>query len=163
FKGQNGTISGVSPSHNEAPRGTAAPEQRPQLTAKGFGSRNLTPKQLEAQARQLEAQAKQQHSSVLHQLLIQSGIALAAMALARQRTLGQVALADPDATIGSLRHAHQRVLAAGAEQERLIDALLALARGQTGLATREPVDLATLAERVLVAQQPEAEREELEI
>ena len=83
--------------------------------------------------------------------------------LARQRTLGQVALADPDATVESLRAAHQRVLAAGAEQERLIEALLALARGQTGLANPEPLDLATVTERVLLAHQRDAEDREVEL
>ena len=53
--------------------------------------------------------------------------------LARQRVISQVALADPDASIGSLRAAHERVLASGAQQQHLIDALLTLARGQAGL------------------------------
>lgn len=53
--------------------------------------------------------------------------------LARQRALGQVALADPDASVESLSAAHERVLAAGAQQERLIEALLTLARGEAGL------------------------------
>jgi signal transduction histidine kinase len=39
--------------------------------------------------------------------------------LAWQRTLVQVALADPDADAGSLRAAHEKVLAAGAHQERI--------------------------------------------
>jgi len=69
--------------------------------------------------------------------------------LARQRTLAQVALADPDASIESLRMAHERVLTAGAQQERLIEALLTLARGQTGLERREPFDLATVTGQVL--------------
>jgi signal transduction histidine kinase len=50
--------------------------------------------------------------------------------LARQRVLTQVALADPDATTGSLRTAHERVLASGRQQERLIEALLTLALSQ---------------------------------
>ena len=49
--------------------------------------------------------------------------------LARQRVISQVALADPGATVESLRTAHERVLAAGAEQQQLIDALLTLATG----------------------------------
>jgi signal transduction histidine kinase len=52
--------------------------------------------------------------------------------LARQRVISQVALGDPGATVESLSTAHERVLAAGAEQEQLIDALLTLARGQAG-------------------------------
>lgn len=47
-----------------------------------------------------------------------------------QRTLIQLALTDPDAIMNSLRAAHQRVLESGAQQERLIEALLTLTRGQ---------------------------------
>jgi signal transduction histidine kinase len=83
--------------------------------------------------------------------------------LARQRTLAQVALSDPDATVESLREAHERVLAAGAQQERLLEALLTLTRGQAGLERREPFDLATLTDEVLLARQPEARQRGLEI
>jgi signal transduction histidine kinase len=76
--------------------------------------------------------------------------------LALQRTTIQLALADPDATMDSLRAAHERVLASGVQQERLIEALLALARGQAGLTKQEPFDLATLAGQVLLARQPRA-------
>jgi signal transduction histidine kinase len=76
--------------------------------------------------------------------------------LARQRAIGQVALSDPDATADSLRIAHERVLAAGAQQERLIAALLALARGQSGVLHRERLDIAELARRVLAAHDAEA-------
>ncbi len=65
--------------------------------------------------------------------------------LARQRTLLQVALADPDASVASLRETGERVLAAGRQQEALIEALFTLARGEQGLGRREPVDLAELA------------------
>jgi signal transduction histidine kinase len=83
--------------------------------------------------------------------------------LARQRVLSQVALADPDATAETLRAAHERVLAAGAEQEQLIEALLTLARGQAGLGTREPFDLAEVAGQVLRARRPEAEMRGLDV
>jgi signal transduction histidine kinase len=76
--------------------------------------------------------------------------------LALQRVLSQVALADPDATAQTLRAAHERVLAAGAQQEQLIEALLTLARGQAGLGTRKPFDLAEIAGQVLRARRPEA-------
>ena len=65
--------------------------------------------------------------------------------LARQRTLIQVALADPDVSIESLRHAHERVLAAGEQQDRLIDALLTLARSHARLERHEPCDLDGIA------------------
>ncbi len=69
--------------------------------------------------------------------------------LTRQRALIQVALADPDASIASLRAAHERVLASERHLEQMIDGLLALTRGQAGLERRERLDLATLTEQVL--------------
>jgi signal transduction histidine kinase len=72
--------------------------------------------------------------------------------LARSRTLLEVALRDPGASSESLRTACDRVLAAGAEQERLIEALLMLARGQRGIARREPLDLAAITRDVLAAR-----------
>ena len=65
--------------------------------------------------------------------------------LTAERTLLQVALADPDAGVESLRAACQEVLLLGRAQERLIDALLTLATSERGVERREPVDLAALA------------------
>ncbi|HUN78892.1 MAG TPA: ATP-binding protein [Solirubrobacteraceae bacterium] len=76
--------------------------------------------------------------------------------LTRQRALIQVALADPDASPASLRAAHERVLASEQSLEQIIDALLALTRGQAGPQRREPLDLAALAARALLAREPEA-------
>lgn len=81
--------------------------------------------------------------------------------LARQRVISQVALADPDASIESLRAAHERVLASGAQQQQLIDALLTLARGQAGLDSREPFDLAELVRKTLADREPEVQRRHL--
>jgi signal transduction histidine kinase len=81
--------------------------------------------------------------------------------LARQRTVGQVALADPEATVETLRAAHERILVAGVQQERLIEALLALTRGQSGIDVREPFDLALLTGEVLDSRQAEAESRNL--
>ncbi len=72
--------------------------------------------------------------------------------LARSRTLLEVALRNPGASAESLRAACTRAIAAGAEQERLIEALLVLARGQRGLTRREPVDLAAVTRDVLAAR-----------
>jgi signal transduction histidine kinase len=83
--------------------------------------------------------------------------------LALQRTLVQVALADPDADAESLRAAHQRVLTSGAHQEQILEALLTLSRGQAGLGQREPFDLATLAGHVLHSRQPGAQDRQLAI
>ncbi|MGW0820951.1 sensor histidine kinase [Streptomyces sp. NPDC002845] len=65
--------------------------------------------------------------------------------LTLQQAVIDVALADPDASPEALRAACLRVRAAGQEQERLIDALLTLARSQRGLQRREYADFADLA------------------
>jgi signal transduction histidine kinase len=83
--------------------------------------------------------------------------------LARQRTVLQVALDDPDATIDSLRQAGARALVAGEQQERLIEALLMLARGERGLDHREPVDLGAVAGEVVQARQAEADGQGLRL
>jgi signal transduction histidine kinase len=69
--------------------------------------------------------------------------------LTAERTLLQVALADPEADTASLRETCEQVLALGARTERLIDALLTLATGERGIDRRESFDLADLAERVV--------------
>ncbi|MEO3808656.1 HAMP domain-containing sensor histidine kinase [Sphaerisporangium sp. B11E5] len=81
--------------------------------------------------------------------------------LARQRVLSQLAVSDPDATLDSLKEAHQRVLVAGSQQERVIEALLTLARSQGGFETREPFDLAAITDQVLITRAPEAESRSL--
>ena len=65
--------------------------------------------------------------------------------LTAERTLLQVALADPDATADTLRAACRDVLALGEAQARLIDALLTLASGDRGVDRPEPFDLAAIA------------------
>jgi signal transduction histidine kinase len=83
--------------------------------------------------------------------------------LARQRTLVQVALSDPNPTIESLRAAHERVLVSGEQQEQLIEALLTLSRVQAGTEHREAFDLAGLAGDVLDSRMGEAELRGLRI
>jgi signal transduction histidine kinase len=78
--------------------------------------------------------------------------------LALERAMVEVALADPDASAESLRATCQRVLAAGEHQEQIIEGLLTLARGQRGLARREPFDLDTIAAAVLADREPSAGR-----
>ena len=77
--------------------------------------------------------------------------------LARQRTLIEVALAAPEPSIAALQDVCGRVLATGEQQERLIEALLTLARSQRGLDRREAIDLAAITGDVLLARQREAE------
>lgn len=66
-----------------------------------------------------------------------------------ERAMLEVALADPNASERSLRSACERVLAAGAEQERLITALLDLARSERGLDHSDPVNVSDVVARAL--------------
>ncbi len=66
-----------------------------------------------------------------------------------QQAVVDVALDDPDADAETLRDACRRVRTAAEEQERIIEALLMLARGQRGLETREYVDLAEVVREAL--------------
>ncbi|MGH3630398.1 MAG: sensor histidine kinase, partial [Sciscionella sp.] len=83
--------------------------------------------------------------------------------LARQRTLIQVALSDPDATVDTLRAAHERVLASGGQQAELIDALLTLTRGQAGLERSETFDLAAVTDQVVLARRADAKQRGIEL
>ncbi len=83
--------------------------------------------------------------------------------LARQRTLVEVALADPDRSVDSLEVACRRVLAAGQQQERLIEALLTLARSQRGLDQFEPVDLAALTEDTALSRSSDAHQRDVKL
>ncbi len=83
--------------------------------------------------------------------------------LARQRTLVEVALADPDRTVDSLDAACRRVLAAGQQQERLIEGLLMLARSQRGLDQFEPVDLAALVQETVLSRSPDAHQRDISL
>ncbi len=225
--------------------GTAV--QPPKVTVSGSEvttSPGLTPEQAQLQAEQLRTQAEQQHTAELHQLLLNSGLALGAMALisillgwivagrvldplrmmtastraitasnlnqrldlqgpddelkelgdtidgllsrlessfraqrqfvanashelrsplARQRALIQVALTDPDASVESLRTAHERVLVAEEQQERLLEALFTLTRGQAGLDHHESVDLTIAGEAALATLQEELWGRNLEV
>ncbi|MGY0235098.1 sensor histidine kinase [Longispora urticae] len=73
-----------------------------------------------------------------------------------QRALIQVTLSDPDVDATSLRAACEKVLQIGAEQERLVAALLALAQGERRPVAAEPVDLAVLAAEACTARRPAA-------
>jgi signal transduction histidine kinase len=79
------------------------------------------------------------------------------------QTMLQVALADPDLTLDSLRSTCQDVIAVGKDQAQLIDALLILARSQRGLDHRDPVDLAAVVTGVLDTAQATAASTDLSI
>ncbi|HLK00182.1 MAG TPA: HAMP domain-containing sensor histidine kinase [Streptosporangiaceae bacterium] len=72
------------------------------------------------------------------------------------QTLLQVALADPAITLKTLSDACQEVLLTCKEQDRLIQALLTLARSQRGVDHRETIDLAEITRQVLHSRGPEA-------
>jgi signal transduction histidine kinase len=72
------------------------------------------------------------------------------------RALLEMVLSDPNATVGTFRTTCRQVLEESEQQEQLIDALLALAHGQRGIDTREPIDLAAIAGDVLRAHEQEA-------
>ena len=83
--------------------------------------------------------------------------------LTRERAMLQVALDDPGTTAETWRNTALDVLASNAEQESLIEALLALATSQGGLDRRELVDLAAITREVLLARQREAVRRGLRV
>jgi signal transduction histidine kinase len=68
-----------------------------------------------------------------------------------QLTLAEATLADPNADTAALREMGEGVVAACWRQERLLEALLTLARSECGHLRREPVDLAGTAAEVLRA------------
>jgi signal transduction histidine kinase len=78
--------------------------------------------------------------------------------LTRERTLLQVTLANPAATIGTWQAVSQELLTSNAEQERLIEALLTLASSEAGPGELEPVDLAALTSSALDAAWPAISR-----
>jgi signal transduction histidine kinase len=79
-----------------------------------------------------------------------------------ERTLLQVALADPNASAETLRATCEELLAAGRDQERLIEALLTLAGSERGLEVRERIDVGALATPI-VERRPRAELDQHDI
>ncbi|MGW1767235.1 sensor histidine kinase [Streptomyces sp. NPDC002073] len=76
--------------------------------------------------------------------------------LAGLRTLLEVTLADPDADADTLRSACQEALGLGGHQERLVQALLALATSERGPTRRDTLDLAQVVKRVLASRRDQA-------
>ena len=79
------------------------------------------------------------------------------------RTELDVTLADPDATTAELRAMAETVRDAAADTERLIQALLTLARSNAGVTRRDPADLAVAARAALNQAGAEAAAAALEI
>ncbi len=69
--------------------------------------------------------------------------------LTLERTLLQVALADPNATELTLRATCEELLASQVDTEGLLEALLTLASSERGLERRDPVDLPALVNATL--------------
>ena len=78
--------------------------------------------------------------------------------LTLERTLLQVALADPNATERTLRATCEELLMSQADQERLLEALLTLASSERGLERRDPIDLPALIESALRQLRPKLDR-----
>jgi signal transduction histidine kinase len=83
--------------------------------------------------------------------------------LTAEKTVLQVALADPDATSASLRAACEKALRWNEQQERLIDGLLTLASSERGIERWEPFDLADLAGKAILDQRQDSERRDIRI
>jgi signal transduction histidine kinase len=83
--------------------------------------------------------------------------------LAAERSLLQVALADPDASAETLRATCGELLLLSAHQERLIEALLTLASSEQGVDRWEPFDLADVAGQAVAARREEAGRREVRL
>lgn len=83
--------------------------------------------------------------------------------LTLNRALLEVALADPLASADDLRDTCVELLAAGEQQERLIDALLALASSERGLDRQEHFDLAKVTRLALASHHTEAEHRGLRL
>jgi signal transduction histidine kinase len=78
--------------------------------------------------------------------------------LSAGRALLQVAIADPEPSIATLRSTCEELVELSDRQERLIAALLTLANSQRGIERPEPLDLADITRKVILARQHEAER-----
>jgi len=83
--------------------------------------------------------------------------------LTLERTLLQVALADPNVSAETLRETCEELLASGRNQERLLEALLTLATSERGLEHRERLDLGALTERALARAEAEIARRQLDV
>jgi signal transduction histidine kinase len=71
--------------------------------------------------------------------------------LTTQRCLLELALADATTDLAAWREIGEDVLGACRRQEELLEACLTLARSRDGLKQSEPVDLATIAAKALLA------------
>jgi len=80
-----------------------------------------------------------------------------------ERSLLQVALADPNPTIDSLLDTCRQALLASEQQQHLIEGLLTLASSESGPDDHEPVDLVEIAAQVLLTPLTDIDRLDLTI
>src|SRR5215469_7928966 len=83
--------------------------------------------------------------------------------LTLDRSLLQVALRDPGATVEQWRSTGQELLESGKQQERLLEALLTLATSEGGLSHRRPVALSEVTAARLLAAGNQLNRQRLRI
>jgi signal transduction histidine kinase len=83
--------------------------------------------------------------------------------LTLERTLLQVALADPDASAETLRATGWELLELQTEHERMLEALLTLASSERGLERREPIDLPVVVDCALRRAGPAIAEKGLEL
>ncbi len=77
--------------------------------------------------------------------------------LTAEKTVLQVALADPGATTATLRSACEKALQWNDQQERLIDSLLTLASSDRGIEHWEPFNLADITAKAILDRHQDAE------
>jgi signal transduction histidine kinase len=80
-----------------------------------------------------------------------------------EKTVLQVALADPDANVATLRSACEKALQWNEQQEGLIDGLLTLASSERGIERWEAFDLADIARNAILGHHEEAGRRGIRI
>jgi signal transduction histidine kinase len=83
--------------------------------------------------------------------------------LTLDRTLLQVALRSPNATLEQWRATGQELLASGQQQERILEALLTLATSQAGTSRHRPVDLSEVTTARLRAARAQIQRQRLHL
>ncbi|MEN3361339.1 MAG: hypothetical protein V7637_5321 [Mycobacteriales bacterium] len=83
--------------------------------------------------------------------------------LTAERALLQVTLADPDASVETLRSACEELLTLGAAQERLVESLLTLASSEQGVELWEPLDLGAITAEAILVRRAEAQRRDVQI
>jgi signal transduction histidine kinase len=83
--------------------------------------------------------------------------------LAAEKTVLQVALADPAATNATLRSACEKALQWNRQQEQLVGSLLTLASSERGIERWEPFDLADIAAKAILDRDPDARRRDIHV